>query len=79
LERSFNVKERVHANVSSYDGNRQLRVADLIGLDIIALWSEAVSEPLTGEHWADLSVHLWQQRVPQSVGEVDGEGWRVRG
>jgi hypothetical protein len=30
----------------------------LMGLDSIAFWSDAVSEPPTGEHWTSLSVQL---------------------
>jgi hypothetical protein len=29
----------------------QCKVADLMGLDSIAFWSDAVSEPLIGEHF----------------------------
>jgi hypothetical protein len=49
---------RLARNFSTHEGNRQCMVADLIGLDGVTFWSDAVSESPTGEHWADLSVQL---------------------
>jgi len=33
-------------------------VTVLMGLDSVAFWSDAVSEPSTGEHWTVLGVQL---------------------
>jgi hypothetical protein len=33
------------------ESSRQCLVADLMGLDRATFWSDAVSEPLTGEHF----------------------------
>jgi len=47
-------------NTSPFDQNVIWwpKATDLMGLDIVAFWSDAVYEPPTGEHWTDLGVQL---------------------